>query len=138
MRKEDYNVIAPDNKVWNFYLWMENPNMGDNNVSENPYPVMYVEGKPVWEGDKLLFSGDDNGKPHQMMREVKWQHRAIINGNPEWLKLWSWSVNQNKDDRTMDKLIESNKKFDEKNKPKNDDRDSYEGGFDSGMWLSTI
>jgi hypothetical protein len=47
-------------------------------------------------------------------------------------------LNQNKDDRTMDKLIESNKRFDEKGNPKKDDRDSYEGGFDSGMWLSTI
>ena len=44
----------------------------------------------------------------------------------------------NKDDRSMSKLIESNKRFDEKNNPKKDDRDSYEGGFDSSMWLSTI
>jgi hypothetical protein len=43
-----------------------------------------------------------------------------------------------KDDRSMAKLIESNKRFDEKGKPKKDDRDSYEGGFDSSMWLSTI
>ena len=47
-------------------------------------------------------------------------------------------LNQSKDNRSMSKLIESNKKFDEKNKPKKDDRDSYEGGFDSSMWLSTI
>jgi len=92
MNKEDYNIIAPDNKVWDFRKWMENPNMNDNDVSENPYPVMYVEGKPVWEGDKLIFNGDDNGKPYQTLREVKWQHRAIINGNPDWIKLWSWSV----------------------------------------------
>ena len=91
MNKEDYNIIAPDNKVWNFHQWVENPNMNDNDVSENPYPVMYVEGKPVWEGDKLLFTS----KPYQMMREVKWQHRAIIKGNPKWIKLWSWAVNQN-------------------------------------------
>ena len=45
--KEDYNIIAPYNKVWDFRKWMENPNMNDNNVSENPYPVMYVEDKPV-------------------------------------------------------------------------------------------
>ena len=38
----------------------------------------------------------------------------------------------------MDKLIESNQKFDEQQKPKKNDRDSYEGDFDSGMWLSTI
>lgn len=91
MKKEDYNVISPDNKVWDFHKWMKNPNM-DNNVSENPYPVMYVEGRPVWEGDRLLFSSDNDGKLCQMMREVKWQHRSIINGNPEWIKLWSWSV----------------------------------------------
>lgn len=91
MNKEDYNIISPDNKVWNFHKWMGNPNMNNNDVSENPYPVMYVEGKPVWEGDRLLFNGDD-AEPYQMMREVKWQHRGIINGNPEWIKLWSWKI----------------------------------------------
>ncbi len=91
MSKEDYNVIAPDNKVWDFHTWMENPNM-NNDVSENTYPVMYVEDKPVWEGDKLLFNVDNNGKPYQMVRQVKWQHRALINGNKDWINNWSWSV----------------------------------------------
>ncbi len=53
-------------------------------------------------------------------------------------KLIDNQSNKNKDDRSMVKLIESNKRFDEKIKPKKDDRDSYEGGFDSSMWLSTI
>ncbi len=71
------------------------------------------------------------------------QHRIVVFSDDEPVSFVSdrhrWNpLNQNKDDRTMDKLIESNKKFDEKNKPRNDDRDSYEGGFDSGMWLSTI
>ena len=65
MNKEDYNIIAPNNKVWDFHQWMENPNINDNDVSENPYPVMYVEGKPVWEGDKLLFTGDG-------IEEIRW------------------------------------------------------------------
>lgn len=91
MKKEDYNVIAPDNKIWDFSRWMGNPNM-DNDVSENPYPVMYVEDKPVWEGDKLLFSEDDNGKSYQIMREVKWQHRGILKGNPKWITFWSWTI----------------------------------------------
>lgn len=40
--------------------------------------------------------------------------------------------------RSMNNLIESNKKFDEQQKLGKNDRDSYEGGFDFGMWLSTI
>lgn len=92
MKKEDYNIIAPDNKVWNHKKWLDNPNINDNNVSKNPYPVMYVEGKPVWEGDKLLFNVDNDGKPYQMVREVKWQHRGIICSNPNWINAWSWSI----------------------------------------------
>jgi len=94
MKKEDYNIITPDNKVWDFQNWMINPNM-INDVSENPYPVMYVEGKPVYEGDKLIFTGDDNGEPYQNLREVKWQHRALINCNEEWINDWSFSVTTN-------------------------------------------
>jgi hypothetical protein len=103
MRKEDYNVITPDNKVWNFQKWIENPNYDTvNDISENPYPVMYVEGKAVWEGDKLIFNGmdygsmnDDNypeGKPYQTLREVKWNHRGIIRSNKVWVNHWSWSI----------------------------------------------
>ena len=85
--KEDYNIITSKNKICDFSKYMKNPNM-INNISENIYPVMYVENKPVYEGDKLLFRYE-NG---QVMREVKWQHRAIISGNKEWIKLWSFSV----------------------------------------------
>ena len=57
----------------------------------------------------------------------------------DWVKFQNGELKiENKGDRSMAKLIESNKKFDEKNNPKKDDRDSYEGGFDSSMWLSTI
>tara|TARA_R110002012_G_scaffold301901_1_gene502532 strand:- start:27 stop:317 length:291 start_codon:yes stop_codon:yes gene_type:complete len=91
MKKEDYKIIAPDNKVWDFQEWMKNPNM-INDVSENQHPVMYVEGKPVYEGDKLIFNGNDNGKSYQTLREVKWQHRALINGNKDWINNWSFSV----------------------------------------------
>ena len=87
-KTEDYNIITPDNKICNFIEWMRCPNMVDN-VSENPYPVMYVENKPVYEGDKLLFETDKNQK---IIREVKWQHRALINQNKEWIKDWSFKL----------------------------------------------
>ena len=51
---------------------------------------------------------------------------------------WAKEQKQKENTRSMDKLIESNQKFDEQQKPKKNDRDSYEGDFDSGMWLSTI
>jgi hypothetical protein len=43
-------------------------------------------------------------------------------------------IEENKEERTMEKLIESYKKFDEK-QTKQSNRDSYEGGFDSSLWL---
>ena len=85
MRKEDYNIISTDNKVYNYQIWIKNPNM-INDVSENPYPVMYIENKAVYEGDKLLFNVDDK----QILREVKWQHRFLI--NKQWIKLWSLRI----------------------------------------------
>jgi len=91
LKKEDYNIIAPDNKVWDFQEWMKSPNMV-NDVSENPYPVMYVQGKAVFEGDKLIFNGDKDVEPCQILREVKWQHRALINANRDWIKNWSFNV----------------------------------------------
>lgn len=91
MKKQDYSIITPDNKVWNLQEWMKNPNMV-NDVSENPYPVMYVEMKPIYEGDKLIFNGNDNGKPYQTLRQVKWQHRSLIINNKDWINNWSFSV----------------------------------------------
>jgi hypothetical protein len=36
-RIEDFNIIASDNRVWDFHRWIENPNLNDNDVSENPH-----------------------------------------------------------------------------------------------------
>ena len=86
-RIEDYNVIAPDNKIWNREKWLNSPNLIDN-VSENQYPVMYVEGKPAWEGDELLHMDSNIKKQH--MRKVCWQHRGIIISDTSWISSWSF------------------------------------------------
>lgn len=94
-RVEDYNVISPDNKIWDYLKWINNPNVNKHNISENPYPVMYVENEPVWEGDTLLFNGiDDEGNPMQFTRKVYFNHRGIISSNPQWIDFWSWSINK--------------------------------------------
>jgi hypothetical protein len=86
---EDYNVIAPDNRVWDLHRWMLNPNVVDD-VSENPYPVMYVDGKPIYEGDKLIFT---DAEGNQYLRKVYWQHRVMIRGDKDWINNWSLCVN---------------------------------------------
>jgi hypothetical protein len=51
---------------------------------------MYVEGKPIWEGDELLYMDSNIKKQH--MRKVCWQHRGIIISDPNWINSWSFSV----------------------------------------------
>lgn len=91
-RIEDYNIITPDNKIWNYHKWMLCPDMV-NDVSDNPYPVMYVDGNAIYEGDKLLFTNDDGIK---QIRTLKWQHRLIIKNNKDWIDSWSFNILEDK------------------------------------------
>jgi len=91
-RVEDYNVITPDNKIWDREKWLSSPNLIDN-VSENQYPVMYVEGNPIWEGDEILHMDSNIKKQH--MRKVCWQHRIIIISDTNWINSWSFKVMDN-------------------------------------------
>ena len=88
MKEENKDVINSNNKVYDYLKYIECKNM-INDISENIYPVMYIDNKPVYEGDKLLFRNENE----QQIREIKWQHRLIVHSNKKWIKLWSFSVN---------------------------------------------
>ena len=89
---EDYNIISPDNKIWNKATYMECINLVDD-VSDNPYPVMYVEGDPVWEGDKILYTKPLTPEKEQIIRKVCWQHRSLV--DEDWVKNWSFKIKKN-------------------------------------------
>ena len=55
--------------------------------------IMYVEGKPVYEGDKLLYRGEDG---EQYIRKVYHQHKLISISNPKWINNWSWDLDKPK------------------------------------------
>ena len=90
MSKEDYNIIAPDNKIWNHEEYIKHDNL-NNNISDNPYPVMYVEGKPVYEGDTLIFT-DSYNKSEPTLRTIYFQNRYHFTSNKKWGKQFSWSI----------------------------------------------
>ncbi len=91
-RIEDWDVIARNNKIWSQLNWL-NPTGLVHGISENPYPVMYIEGKPVWEGDELLYTDPNTGK--QQIEKVLWHHRGAIASNASWVNNWSFEEGTN-------------------------------------------
>lgn len=88
--KEDYNIITPDNKILNNEQYTKHDKLVDN-ISDNPYPVMYIENKPVYEGDNLIFI-DSYTKSEPMVRKICFQHRFLLTANKKWSKQFSWKI----------------------------------------------
>ena len=53
----------------------------------NKEEIMYVEGKPVYEGDNLLFKSEGG----QYVRKVYQQHKILAKITQGWVGLWSWN-----------------------------------------------
>ncbi len=58
-----------------------------NKTKMSKEEIMYVEGKLVYEGDTLLFKGEDG----QYVRKVCQQHKILSKITPGWVGLWSWN-----------------------------------------------
>lgn len=95
----------------------------------------YIEETPMYKDDFPIEFENQFGE-WKIESDGSTQYKPRVSQERLLLNI---TINKTEEsDRSMAKLIESNKRFDEKSKLKKDDRDSYEGGFDSSMWLSTI
>jgi len=84
---EDLKVINKKNKILDYARY---------NMKADPfniYPVMYVDGQPIWEGDQVLYH-DDKGKV--AVREIFWQNRmqVAIKGGDNWADQFFLAINK--------------------------------------------
>lgn len=84
---EDLKVIDKKNKV------IDHKRYNAKVEPFNVYPVMYVDGQPIWEGDQVLFF-DDKGKV--AVREMFWanRHQVAMMGGDKWVKQFFLTINK--------------------------------------------
>lgn len=87
IKQEDLKVINKKNKVLDYKRY--NAKVEPFNI----YPVMYVDGQPIWEGDQVLFF-DDKGKV--AVREIFWanRHQVAIKGGDNWVEKFFLTINK--------------------------------------------
>lgn len=82
---EDLKVINKKNKILDYarYCMKVEP--------FNIYPVMYVEGEPIWEGDQVLYHAE-SGKI--TLREIFWENRNMVANGSEWVSQFFLNINK--------------------------------------------
>ena len=73
-----------------FVEWYNNKKQPKKTLFKDEKIVMVVEGKPVYVGDKLIFNSGES----KYVREVCEQHKFLAKTKPDWIKLWSWNIEE--------------------------------------------